>query len=62
MEQNFKMSKWRWKLVTRLINDIRNSLDNKCYFAALSLALALPDICGVAKLGENSSVAKRYIT
>jgi len=51
MEQNFKMSKWRWKLVTRLINDIRNSLDNKCYFAALSLALALPDICGVAKLG-----------
>lgn len=42
------------------VNDIRCSLENKCYFSALSLALTLPDICGMAEF-PNKSVAERYI-
>lgn len=42
------------------VNDITSSLENKCYFAALSLALTLPDICGVAEF-PNKLVAERYI-
>lgn len=42
------------------VNDIRCSLENKCYFTALSLALTLPDICGIAEF-PNKSVAERYI-
>lgn len=41
--------------------NIKQSLKNKCYFAALSLALTLPDMCGMAEYPEESSVAKRYI-
>ncbi len=43
------------------VNEIRTSLTNKCYFAALSLALTLPDICGLAEFSNNTSVAERYI-
>lgn len=42
------------------VNDIKCSLENKCYFSALSLALILPDICGVAEF-PNKLVAERYI-
>lgn len=42
------------------VNDIKCSLENKCYFAALSLALTLPDICGMAEF-PSKSVAERYI-
>lgn len=42
------------------VNDIRCSLKNKCYFAALSLALTLPDICGMAEFPDKS-VTERYI-
>ena len=42
------------------VNDIKRSLENKCYFSALSLALILPDICGMAEF-PNESVTKRYI-
>ena len=42
------------------VNDIRRSLENKWYFSALSLALTLPDICGMAEF-PNKSVAERYI-
>lgn len=41
-------------------NDIKHSLENKCYFSALALALTLPDMCGMAEYPEES-VAKRYI-
>lgn len=41
--------------------NIKQSLKNKCYFAALSLALTLPDMCGMAEYPKESSVAKRYI-
>lgn len=42
------------------VNDIRCSLDNKCYFTALSLSLALPDICGMVEY-PHKSVTERYI-
>lgn len=49
-------------MVDRLLADLEKSLDNDCYFAALSLALALPDICGRAEYPELSSYSKkRYI-
>ncbi len=43
------------------VNDIKRSLENECYFAALSLALTLPDMCGMAEYPNESLVGKRYI-
>lgn len=47
-------------MVLWLIKDIERALDNDCLFAALSLALTLPDICGKAAY-PNEKVTKRYI-
>ena len=47
-------------MITTYVNDIRCSLENKCYFSALSLALTLPDICGMAEFPDKS-VTGRYI-
>lgn len=33
-------------MVQRIVDDIRAALDHDLYFAALSTALTLPDICG----------------
>lgn len=43
------------------VNDILHALENRCYFSALALALALPDICGAAEFSDDTPVAKRYI-
>lgn len=53
MEVNFIM-------IPVYVEDIKYSLENKCYFAALSLALMLPDICGIAEFPDKS-VAERYM-
>ena len=42
------------------VNDIRNALKNQSFFSALSLALTLPDVCGMAEF-PNKQVAERYI-
>lgn len=42
------------------VDDIRCSLKNKSYFSALSFALTLPDICGMAEF-PNKKVGERYI-
>ncbi len=47
-------------MINNLISDINKSLDNENYFAALSLALILPDICGKAKY-PTEGVGRRYI-
>ncbi len=47
-------------IIPEYVNDIKQSLQNKCYFAALALALTLPDICGVAEF-PNKSVVERYV-
>lgn len=49
-------------MVNRLVEDINRALDNGAYFAALSLALTLPDICGKAKFPTEKSTKKRYIS
>jgi len=43
-----------------IIKDIRKALDYDCYYAALSLALMLPDICGKAEY-PKAALGKRYI-
>lgn len=49
-------------MVDRLLIDLDKSLDNDCYFAALSLALTLPDICGRAEYPNLATKSKkRYI-
>lgn len=42
------------------VEDIKRSLENKCYFSALALALTLPDICGMAEYPDEG-VSTRYI-
>lgn len=46
-------------MIEQYVKDIRRALKDKCYFAALSLALALPDICGRAEY-PNKSVNEGY--
>ena len=48
-------------MVQRIVDDIRTALDNDLFFAALSTALTLPDICGKAEYPNESSSKKRYI-
>ena len=36
-------------MLQRIIDEVRKSLDNECYIAALALALTIPDICGKAE-------------
>lgn len=47
-------------MLDRLIGDIDRALDNNCYFAALALALTLPDICGQAADPTTKLVGERY--
>ena len=47
-------------MLLRIVDDINRALDNDAYFAALSLALTLPDVCGKAEY-PNESNGKRYI-
>lgn len=46
-------------MLLRLIEDMNHALDNDCYFAALAIALMLPDICGKAKYHKEGR--DRYI-
>ena len=46
-------------MLQRLIDDMNNALSANCYFAALSIALMLPDICGKAEY-PDSKVGERY--
>ncbi len=48
-------------MIEMYVNNITCSLKDKCYFSALALALALPDMCGMAEFPTETSVAKRYI-
>lgn len=47
-------------MINLYINDIRKSLESECYFSALSLALMMPDICGMAEY-PSKEVGERYI-
>lgn len=45
-------------MLLRLIEDVEHAIDHECYFAALSLALTLPDICGKAEYPEEGNGAR----
>ncbi|PXV95703.1 hypothetical protein C8E03_101333 [Lachnotalea glycerini] len=47
-------------MMQQLINDVNKALDAECYYAALSLVLTFPDICGKAEYPQEKSTAKRY--
>lgn len=44
----------------QLIDDVNKALEAGCYYAALSLVLTLPDICGKAEYPQEK-IGKRYI-
>ena len=46
-------------MIKRIVDDINKALENNAYFAALSLALTLPDVCGKAEY-PNDGTGKRY--
>jgi hypothetical protein len=46
-------------MMLQLIEDVNKALDAECYYAALALALTLPDICGKAAYPQVSPT-KRY--
>lgn len=48
-------------MVNQLIADMNNALDHNCYFAALALALVLPDVCAKAEYPNEKSNKKRYV-
>ena len=48
-------------MIERIISDCEQALDHNLYFAALSLALTLPDICAKAKYPNEKSNKKRYV-
>lgn len=45
-------------MITKLIIEINKALSHNLYFAALSLALTLPDICGKAEYPEKGSTSR----
>ena len=48
-------------LVPRIIHECREALKHKLHLAALTLALTLSDICGIAAFPEEKCVWKRYV-
>ncbi len=48
-------------MVDNFVDDIRNALKYRSWFSALALALALPDMCGIAEY-PSMSVTQRYIS
>lgn len=48
-------------MVEKLVEEINEALSHNLYFAALSLVLTLPDICGRAEY-PSAKVAQRYIS
>lgn len=47
-------------MIELYVRDIRRALECECWFAALSLSLALPDICGMVEFADRT-VSERYI-
>lgn len=45
-------------MINKLITEINEALSHNLYFAALSLALTLPDICGKAEYPEKGSTSR----
>ena len=48
-------------MLMRIIDEMKRSIDNECFIAALMLALSIPDICGKAEYPDTEKIAVRYI-
>ena len=48
-------------MILQIIDEIDKALSHDLYFAALNLALTLPDICGKAEYPSLRSTRERYI-
>lgn len=48
-------------MIDNIISDCEQALKHNLYFAALNLALTLPDICAKAKYPNEKSNKKRYV-
>lgn len=47
-------------MIERLVKEIRICLGKKCYIAALTTAITLPDICGRAEYPKEKAAGKRF--
>lgn len=47
-------------MMLQLIDDVKKALDADCYYAALSLVITFPDICGKAAYPGEKNTSKRY--
>lgn len=47
-------------MLLKIIDEIKKSIDNECFIAALTLALTIPDICGKAEY-PDANITERYI-
>lgn len=45
-------------MLLRLVEDVERAIEHECYFAALALALTLPDICGQAEFPYEGNGAR----
>ena len=45
-------------MLLQLIEDVERAIEHECYFAALALALTLPDICGKAEYPTEGNGAR----
>ena len=48
-------------MIKKIVKDLESCLENDCLFAALALALTLPDICGKAEYPKEKLISRRYI-
>lgn len=46
-------------MLMRIIDEMKRSIDNECFIAALMLALSIPDICGKAEYPRRVRIDKR---
>lgn len=45
-------------MLLKLIENVERAIEHECYFAALALALTLPDICGKAEFPDDGNGAR----
>lgn len=43
-------------MLMRIIDEMKRSIDNECFIAALMLALSIPDICGKAEYPDTEKL------
>lgn len=47
-------------MLIRIVDEVKKSIDNECFMAALALALTIPDVCGKAEYPDGGN-GERYI-